>query len=309
MRSLGIQPWYRNPLRWSDEKNDHWWGPFTFSTSKYRPFCIMLSSWGDGEDDNRPCNLRLSWFWGTLIIRLPKWLLQPHITKVYPADWTPGSEVVKRLGRNYYNDIDCRSYGVTISNSGTIGGSLHMSVHYGRAGGSSMDSTIERRWSCFLPWTEWRHIRISYYDLSLEPVGTIFDKDHPARSMLTGTDVPGRFDVQREMEKRVPKQRFRFKDFDGEELVATTHVEEREWRRGTGWFKWMSLVWPKIVRRSLDIQFSGETGKRKGSWKGGTRGHSIKMRYDDTHFQAFVRYCKENNMEFLGWETGDVKTG
>jgi len=305
MSSIGMQPWYRNPLRWGDEGDDIWLGPVTYSFSKYRPFCIMLSSWGDGEDDDRPCNLRLSWFWGTLIIRLPKWLLRPHITKVYPPDWTPDSEVVKRLGRNYYEDVDCRSYGITISNSGTVGGSLHMSVHYGRAGGSMMDSTLEQRWGCFLPWTEWRHIRISFYDLDGKHVGSILDKDWTRGGVLGGW----MYDAQRVMEERTPKQRFRFKDFDGEELVATTHVEEREWRAGTGWFKWLAWFRRPIIRRSLSIAFHGETGRRKGSWKGGTTGHSIEMRRDDTHFQAFARYCKEHEMEFIGWETSDVKAG
>lgn len=54
------------------------------------------------------------------------------------------------------------------------------------------------------------------------------------------------------------------------------------------------------VRRSLDIQFSGETGTRKGSWKGGTVGHSIDMLPGELHEAAFRRYCSEHKMAFVG---------
>jgi len=50
---------------------------------------------------------------------------------------------------------------------------------------------------------------------------------------------------------------------------------------------------------SLDISFSGEVGNRKGSWKGGTVGHSTNMRHDETHKTAFQRYCVENGMTFV----------
>jgi hypothetical protein len=139
---------YRNPLRWSHE-DDWWWGPFTYSWTKYRPLSIMLNSWGGGEDDDRPCNLHLSWFWGVLIIRLPNWLLQPHIEKVYPDDpaWkAPDGEVYKRLGRDYYDSVDVRSYGFSLSNTGMIGSRCDfLQVSYGRAGGSMMDSSLLRR--------------------------------------------------------------------------------------------------------------------------------------------------------------------
>lgn len=297
MRQAVNRRWYDNPLRWSGE-SDWWWGPFTYSRSEYRPFSIILSSWGGGEDDDRPANLHLSWFWGTLIIRMPRWIASPHITKVYPSDpqWkAPSGEVYKRLGREYYEDIDVCEYGITISNAGMVGGSeRHLSINYGR---STMDSSTEKRWGCFLPWTMWRHVRISYYGLNGEEIGTIWDD---AERMKVGSN---KFDAQRDLEALTPKQRFTFTftDFDGEPLIATTHIEEREWRRGQGWFKWMSWFWRPHTRRTLSIEFSGETGKRKGSWKGGTVGSGIDMRPDDTHLTAFIRYCRENQMAWVGW--------
>ena len=78
--------------------------------------------------------------------------------------------------------------------------------------------------------------------------------------------------------------------------------EEREWHFGTGWFKWLSWFRPRKIRRSLDLRFSGETGDRKGSWKGGTLGHSINMLAGEMHELAFRRYCLEHKMTFIGRE-------
>jgi hypothetical protein len=92
---------------------------------------------------------------------------------------------------------------------------------------------------------------------------------------------------------------FSFKDFDGEELTARTTIEEREWRFGVGWFKWLSLFRKPKISRYLEIAFSGETGERKGSWKGGTIGHSTEMRSGELHESAFRRYCAEHDMTFV----------
>ena len=78
------------------------------------------------------------------------------------------------------------------------------------------------------------------------------------------------------------------------------HSEERQWKFGTGWFKWLSLFRKDRVRRSLDIDFSREVGREKGSWKGGTIGHGIEMLPGESNEQAFRRYCTENNLSFIG---------
>jgi len=52
------------------------------------------------------------------------------------------------------------------------------------------------------------------------------------------------------------------------DLHITCHITEREWRQ-----KW--LKWTKIgakISKTLDVQFSEEVGKGRGSWKGGTIG-------------------------------------
>lgn len=102
-----------------------------------------------------------------------------------------------------------------------------------------------------------------------------------------------------EARETVPKVTFAFKDFDGEGIEATTCIQEREWHKGIGCFKWLSLFTRPMISLSLDIQFNKETGKRKGSWKGGTIGHSIDMMPDELHKDAFRRYCAAHQMEFI----------
>ena len=104
-----------------------------------------------------------------------------------------------------------------------------------------------------------------------------------------------------------PTKTFAFTDFDGEQLTAKTRIEERQWELGTGWFKWLSHFHKPIIHRSLDIDFSGETGRRKGSWKGGICGTSIEMLPGELHEAAFKRYCDgedrregKRDMRFIG---------
>lgn len=255
--------------RWSD--NDRYYGPFTVSKNgTWNPVAVVLSS-GD-EDEREGCRLRVSMFGWTVIASLPP-IIKPYKWKTKATYWSP--ETIERMGRDWYWQVDERAYGFTCSDG-------HLSVKYGRV---SNDSSTEKRWGWFLPWKAWRHVRHSFYGLDGEAVATL------------GGRVP--YDETRAAEDACPSVVFNFADFDGEELKATTKIEEREWRLGEGYFKWLSLFNAPKISRSLDIRFSGETGKRKGSWKGGTVGHSIKMEPGELHEAAFRRYCVENNMTFL----------
>ena len=255
--------------RWSD--HDRYFGPFTWAYgSSYRTCAVVLRSRGDDDEDSGQCTFRISLGKATLIVALPG-IVQPFRRKVYPK-WD--AETVHRLGRDWYWDVDPRQYGFSLNEG-------HLSVYYGRTGGAPMDSSVEQRWGCFLPWTQWRHIRHSLYGLGGEHVWT-----EPKGS---------KWNAYHEAKDACPSVSFAFKDFDGQELTATTLIEEREWRFGTGWFKWLSLFRPRKVRRSLDIRFSGETGTEKGSWKGGTIGTSIDMLPGELHEAAFRRYCDEEH--------------
>lgn len=265
--------------RWGD--NDHYLGPFTFAfRERYRHTAVMLSS---GEDEYPGASLRISAFGNTMIMAVPGWLIRPYRTKVFP-NWDEAT--VARLGRDWYWDVDQREYGFTLSEG-------HLSVRLGR---QTNDSSTTQDWGCFLPWTQWRFIRHSLYGAD----GSLFA--HLKQGIRY--DSPERV-ARDDLEKSCPTVEFAFKDFDGEEIIATTKIEEREWKFGTGYFKWLSLFRRPKVRRVLDLSFSAETGRRKGSWKGGTVGHSIEMLPGELHEAAFRRYCAAHQMTFVASTTLD----
>lgn len=258
-------------LEWTRE-NDHKWGPFLYAKGKSAGHAIVVSS-GDG-DEYRGARLRLSVGGHTFLLALPAVLVPPHRRKVFP-NWD--AEMVARLGRNWYWDTTEREFGVSLCHG-------LLMFRYGR---QTHDSSTEKSAGFFLPWTQWRHVRHSFYSAD----GTLL------RSFVDGVDRS--WDDEYAFQKSIPTVDFKFDDFDGERIVAKTKIEEREWRFGTGWFKWLSWFRPAKIKRSLDLEFTAEVGRRKGSWKGGTLGHGIEMKPGETVEETFRRYCDENNLTFV----------
>lgn len=254
-------------IRWSD--SDRHLGPITVAWGQPE-FGLVLRSKGD-EDAPAYGRLHLSRL--TVLWPMPSWLIRPHREKIIAKSWDAGT--VERLGRDWYWQIDRRAYGFTVSD-GTL------FLKFGRQTG---DSWTDQSRCIFLPWKEWRHVRHSFYDMDGDLFADVPDRDWDARQML---------------EVACPTVRFQFRDFDGEEITATTRIEERQWKRGEGRFKWLSWFVRDKVRRSLDIRFSAEVGERKGSWKGGTIGTGIEMLPGELHEAAFRRYCGQNGMTFIG---------
>jgi hypothetical protein len=76
--------------------------------------------------------------------------------------------------------------------------------------------------------------------------------------------------------------------YDGEVIPTIIYVDEREWK--PKWLKWISLF--NKTRRTIDIHFSKEIGKRKGSWKGGTIGCSYELLSNETPLDCLKRMEK-----------------
>jgi hypothetical protein len=245
--------------------NDRNWGPFTLAPWKKR-FALVLSS-GDEEDGPAINALTINGFGWALRIQLPKLIEPLRIQR--EAHWD--AETVKRLGRNHYFVTHERKFGFCLSDMGN--GYDFLQVYYGPETG---DSDTTKSWCRHLPWKQWRCVRTSVY----APDGTHF-----------ASEEKGKFFEFMRVKENCPTVSFGFEDFDGEMIVATCMIEEREWHRGEGWFQWLRWFWPEKVRRSLDIKFSAEVGPEKGSWKGGTIGHGIEMLAGESPRQAFERYC------------------
>lgn len=272
-------------IRWSD--NDRYWGPFTYARERgsERGATVMLGS-GDG-DDYPGCRLRLSGFGHTLLIALPQ-ILKPWREWVeIRTEPTRGKMIAEGKTPGYW-DMHEREYGFSF-----FAGAIHF--HYGP---QTHDSTTDKVKVYSLPWRSWRHVRRSLYDLDGQHFA---DLPHQRGMAKLGTNAwRNSWTVQKAIEDACPFASFDFDDFDGERITAVTRIEEREWLLGEGKFKWLSWFRCPNISRSLDIQFLKETGARKGSWKGGTIGHSIAMLPGELHEAAFRRYCAEHQMTFVG---------
>lgn len=250
--------------RWSD--NDSHLGHFiTYAPRDGEPWWGAILDSGDDEE-SPGCHLRLYLGWCTVLIDLPQ-IIQPHRRKVLAQTWD--AAVVARMGRNWYYDVHENEFGFSL-----VGG--HLSVMYGP---QTHDSVTTKRWGWFMPWMQWRSVRFSLYDAS----GKHFWSEGKRE----------RYEVRWAVEEACPKATFEFDDYDGKRIQATTRIQEREARFGEGWFKWLSLFRRARIYRSLDIKFSEEVGPEKGSWKGGTTGHSIEMLPGELHEAAFKRYCEQ----------------
>lgn len=272
-------------IRWSD--NDRYWGPFTYARERGMEcgITIMLGS-GDG-DDYPGCCLRLGGFGHTLIIALPQ-ILKPWREWVEIRTEPTRGEMIAEVRNPGYWDMHAREFGFSF-----FEGAIH--VHYGP---QTHDSTTDKVKVYFLPWRSWRHVRRSLYDLDGQHFA---DLPHQRGMAKLGTNAwHNSWAVQKAIEEACPSSSFDFDDYDGERITAVTRIEEREWLLGEGKFKWLSWFRRPNISRSLDIQFLKETGARKGSWKGGTIGHSIAMLPGELHEAAFRRYCAEHQMTFVG---------
>ncbi len=255
--------------------NDRNLGPFTLARWKNR-IGIEYSTGGgddDGGSEEYRNHITICAFGWALRIKMPN-LLKPLMIKV-EAMWDEAT--VKRLGRNHYFNVWPRDFGIWLSNMGN--GYDFLQVHYGPR---THDSLTDKTWCKHLPWKQWSIVRHSVYN----PDGSHFATENRKKGSF--------FDFMRKKDE-CPACHFGFEDYDGEMIVATCIIEEREWYKGEGWFKWLRYFNKPLIRRELDLRFSAEVGTEKGSWKGGTIGHSTNMLPNETPEQAFRRYCDQDH--------------
>lgn len=236
--------------------------------AEWRPLSIVLSS---GDDEHPGCALTLRAFGWSVRVRLPN-VIEPHRTKITAQSWDAAT--IARMGRNWYFEVHPREFGFHLND-----GFLQVFL-----GAQTDDSLTTRSWSKFLPWTQWRHIRRSLFDEQGRHFVTEWDR-------ARGFPLRDSWAAQVAAHEACPAVRFLIEDGDGTRVVVTTRIEEREWRFGTGAFRWLSVFRRPMIKRALDIDFAAEVGPDKGSWKGGLRGTSIEMLPGELHDAAFARYC------------------
>lgn len=262
--------------------NDRRLGPITWGKAGWNPWRLVFSTGGGNDGDNR--NSLTAYAFG-YVARV--WM--PTSIKPWRR-WVDTSRYAWASERGGYWDEYPREWGFCLNEG-------HLTLYLGP---QTHDSETTQSWSCFLPWTQWRFVRRSLYDLNGDHFWT-----EP-----TGQQVPREkfWEEQERMREAVPKAVFKVRDYDGAELTVTTYIEEREWRFGDKWCKWLSLFRRPKISRSLDIHFDKECGPEKGSWKGGLIGTGIEMLPGELHESAMRRYCEQEHrskysryrVEFIG---------
>ena len=235
---------------------DYNFGPFTFAKTDWKRISFVFET--GMVDDHAEYRNNLQIYCRYFIFRI----LLPNIIKPYSKDTGHG-----------YHDHHNKEYGFSISDG-------FFQFFYGA---QTHDSSTTKSWSKFIPWTQWRFIRLSIFDAKQKLFYT--EKGHTKIGQF------GSYEAQQAVSKRC----FKMIDFDGQEITATTHIEEREWHFGEGWFKWLSWFRKPFIRRCLAINFDKEAGPEKGSWKGGTLGHGIDVEMGEDHKAAFIRYCDQEH--------------
>lgn len=259
------------------DHDKHWWR-FRYSAPSphWRPTGIMLETNGGGYDESdRTFNLlNVSLFGHNLGLLLPG-LLKPYTRmKFYPPD---GQDEPRSYTETYRRDFGFRH------SDGA------MTFHFGKQTGE-WPGCKSKTW--FYPWRETTCIRHSLYD----DAGDFF-ADMPDHRPVRLSDV-NNWKARNALEAACPVRLFLFAENDGDLRVAQCRIEECEWRRGRGLWRWL-LAWkPNMVRRSLAIEYSDEVGRRKGSWEGGTIGCGIDMEKGELPIEAFTRHCKKEGLYF-----------
>jgi hypothetical protein len=202
------------------------------------------------------------------------WFIIPEIFKP-KKKWVDTSKYEWAKGPGYWEHIR-REYGFTIYEE-----NIH--IHYGIQPGSwsSKDKKNSDHTKLFgIPWRERQYIHEKFYTPDWKEFGVV----KPFKS--------GRLDFDQLQKARdlVPKVKFKFNDYDGEEIIATCHISEMRHEYGTGLFKWLRYFKKPLITCRLELCFNKEIGYEKGSWKGGTTGHSEEIQYNEDPLDAFIRY-------------------
>lgn len=253
-------------------ENERRLGPLTWGpTGGWRPLRLVFSTGGDDDDTARNTLTAYAFGWCARVYlptRLKPWR---RWVKTGHYEWAKSPD-------SGYWEVRAREYGFSLSDG-------FLQVLFGP---QTDDSVTTKSWCTHLPWTQWRHIRTSQYDDKGAHYFTEWSRPR-------GFKRRDNWEAVYETRKRCPSVDFEFDDYDGKRITAKTTIEERHYKFGDGWFKWLSLFRRDMVRRSLNLEFSEEVGPEKGSWKGGTTGHGIEMLPCEDHEAAFRRYCEEEH--------------
>lgn len=251
-----------------------------YTKSDYWVFALTVSNPGEyydkGDHRTNYCNLHFGLFGHSWWFKIPQ-LFKPRKKWVDTTryDWS------KNSNGGFWEHIQ-RRYGISITSD-----TIH--IAYGIQPGGWHRDDPENSDHTKVFWIPWKNMTYHHEELFTPDWESYAILHEPAKR------VPFKHrqevhELHRRIKEKVPKIKFKFNDYDGEEIIATCYISKRMWRHGISWCKWLGYIRKPLVKYALDLEFSKETGYNKGSWKGGTIGHSVEMEYGESPIEAFKRY-------------------
>lgn len=213
------------------------------------------------------------WYWNIdkqIVKSQKKWVDTSHY------EWATKDE----NGKSGYTDHIQVEYSISIRNDS-------ISLHYG----PNLDCW-PNKYSKYInfPWKDARTTSITFFEYNPKT------KELKTFKRLDESNCVTVYDTI-ETEKEVPKFKIAFNDYDGTEVVATCYVQERRWKYGVRWTKFLGLFQKENVRRAVHFKFDKETGTEKGSWKGGTLGTGCDLEIGQDPFEAFKIYAASTHRD------------
>lgn len=244
-----------------------------YAKSDYWSFAFSLSNPGEyyesGDFKTNYCNLHFAIAGHSWWFRVPE-LFKPRKKWVDTSKY----EWSKSPAGGYWDYIK-REYGIIIAED-----AIH--VRYGIQPGSWSSTDKKNSDHTKVIWIPWKNLTYIHEEF--------FTPEWSSYTIIANKRGNIDWEEERSVKENVPKIKFKFNDFDGEEIIATCYISKRMWRHGIGWCKWLGYIRKPLIKYSLDLEFSKETGYNKGSWKGGTMGHSVELAYGEDPLEAFKRY-------------------
>lgn len=199
----------------------------------------------------------------------------PRLDIEFPSDWHEHRRAWVRIGIGFLSAAFSFPWRWTVPDQGQCSGPTYgfychgdaLVIEYGKDTGRRMHKKF-----LYAPWS-WQHVRHDY----LNPDGSVHH-----------TSGKGEYSAPDETKQQYP---YRYVRRSGEvqERIATINGEEMEWR----WRWFVKLPRPRLIRRTIDIEFNDEVGERTGSWKGGTTGCSWNWKHGESMLDALRRMERE----------------
>lgn len=241
--------------------NDRRLGPITYGKTERGTFSLIWSSANpDLEDEQSTLTLRLlGW---VFMVRVPD-IIKPLKVRV------SGITTDGITTSNWYWAYRSREYGFIFVED-------FLQLFHGV---QRYDGVTSDRSYYFLPWKQNRFIRHSLYD----DYGEIYYEYSESNAYTTSKVYEERH--------ACPSVYFLLEDLDGNRILAKTVLEEREWRKGDGLFKWVSWFSKPIIQTYLCIEYTNHVQYNNKLSPGNYISQTVDIIPGETRDQTVRRYC------------------